>query len=103
MSSSHASQKEQGLDVAYVAELARLKLTREELDRFTHQLGDILSHMKQLGQLDLTKVPSDLMTSADVQNTLRQDICESSLSADEALANAPLRHHDLFSVPRIFE
>lgn len=98
-----SQSQEQTIDVAYVAELARLKPTPQEIERFSHQLGDILSYIKQLSQLHLNQSTAELSVSSDVQNALRSDSCQSSFSAEEALANAPLRNHDLFAVPRIIE
>ena len=43
-------------DVAKVASLARLRLTDGELDRFTHQLSDILDHAADMEALDLAGV-----------------------------------------------
>ena len=43
-------------DVEKVAKLARLRLTDEELQRFTSQLGDVLEHAADLQSLDLDGV-----------------------------------------------
>ena len=34
-------------DVEHVAKLARLDLTQEEKEMFTHQLGDVLAHVEK--------------------------------------------------------
>ena len=44
------------LDVEYVAELARLKLTAEEISTFRSQLGHVLEHVAKLSRLDVAGV-----------------------------------------------
>ena len=55
-------------DVAKVARLARLRLTNDELDRFTHQLSDILDHAADMEALDLD---ADKLQVALVENYAR--------------------------------
>lgn len=87
-------------DVAHVAKLARLELSAEELHSFTEQLGAILAYADEIQELDTAGVPT---TAHPIQliNILRDDVVATSLSADEALANAPSRRDDRFVVPRI--
>ena len=39
-------------DVEHVAKLARLELTQEEKEKFTHQLGDVLEHDEKMNEVD---------------------------------------------------
>jgi aspartyl-tRNA(Asn)/glutamyl-tRNA(Gln) amidotransferase subunit C len=43
-------------DVLQIAELARLKLSAEEIDQFLAQLNGILAHVEELAALDLDDV-----------------------------------------------
>ena len=43
-------------DVRYVAELAHLELTPEEIRKFLPQLDSILQYMQKLNALDTTQV-----------------------------------------------
>ncbi|MDH5174007.1 MAG: Asp-tRNA(Asn)/Glu-tRNA(Gln) amidotransferase subunit GatC, partial [Elusimicrobiota bacterium] len=43
-------------EVEYVARLARLKLTEEEKEKYTKQLGDILKYIDKLNELNTEKV-----------------------------------------------
>ena len=43
-------------EVRYVADLANLRLTDEEVGRMSHDLGQILTHIEQLNELDTTDV-----------------------------------------------
>jgi len=87
-------------EVEYVAHLARLTLTDEELDRMTGQLDNILSYVDKLGELDTDQVtPTSHVFS--VSNAFREDVVKESLSQDEALRNAPLEDGETFLVPKI--
>ncbi len=44
-------------EVRHVANLARLGLTNDEIERMSGQLGAILDSIEQIGELDLEDVP----------------------------------------------
>lgn len=89
-------------EVRYVAELARLELSPEEVEPFTTQLNAILEYMDQLNELDTEKVePTSHVLS--LSNVLREDEVGHSLSPDEVLANAPEKDKGHFVVPKIIE
>ena len=87
--------------VKRVAHLARLKLTDEEVEIFSKQLGDILDFVKQLEELDTTDVEPYIQKSEGTP--LREDEPKEGLSQEEALKNAPEREGGFFVVPRIVE
>jgi aspartyl-tRNA(Asn)/glutamyl-tRNA(Gln) amidotransferase subunit C len=87
-------------DVAKVAKLARLRLSDEELDMFTEQLGQILEHANDIAALQL----NDVIPTAHpfgLLNVVREDVIEPSLPRDELLAMAPDAEDGRFAVPRI--
>ncbi len=84
--------------VLHVAELARLELTEEEIERFTGQLGAILEAVGKVNELDLADVEAT-SHPFDLVNVARDDEPRPSLPVDEALANAPDREADAFRVP----
>jgi aspartyl-tRNA(Asn)/glutamyl-tRNA(Gln) amidotransferase subunit C len=89
-------------EVEHVARLARLELTEEEKERMRAQLDSILSYIDTLNELDTTTVePTSHILP--MTNVFREDTVTSSLTQEEALANAPDRHDRLFRVPRILE
>ena len=87
-------------DVEHVAHLARLGLSEEELARLEGQLNHILDQYTILTALDTEAIPPTAQT-IELANILREDSVMPSLSADEALANAPERSGDHFVVPAI--
>lgn len=91
------------IDVSYVAALGRLKVSEEEVKRFETQLGNILEHMRQLQQVDVSQVPAHAVDPNLPTNVFRQDVANPSFPVDTALGNAPLRSNDLIIVPKIVE
>ncbi|MGB1743689.1 MAG: Asp-tRNA(Asn)/Glu-tRNA(Gln) amidotransferase subunit GatC [Limisphaerales bacterium] len=89
-------------DIKYVANLARIALTPEEEARLGSQLGDILGYVKKLEELDISDV-EPMAHAVPLDNVLRADEVQPSISNDEALANAPKAAKGLFVVPKIVE
>jgi aspartyl-tRNA(Asn)/glutamyl-tRNA(Gln) amidotransferase subunit C len=87
-------------DVEHVAFLARLGLTEDELARLEGQLNHILDQYAILATLDTEHIPPTAQT-IELANILREDVVQPSLTADEALANAPERSGGHFVVPAI--
>ena len=96
-----ADSPSDSIDVTYVADLARLRLSPEEIATFQKQLGDVLGYVSQLAEVDVSQV--SLLGEPDLKTRLRADEVRPSLSVTEALANAPAQDNNLFVVPRIIE
>jgi len=89
-------------EVAKIAHLARLELTPEELDKYGHQLADILVYVDTLKKLDLTGVePTAHVLS--VTDRDRPDAITPGLDPDDIAKNAPEFRHGMVRVPRIME
>jgi len=89
-------------EVEHVALLSRLKLSEEEIERFTGQLNTILGHFEALREADTGDIPSTTHV-VPMTNVTRPDCTCESLTPDEALANAPEHRADYFKVPRVVE
>lgn len=87
-------------DVAHVATLARLRLTDDELERFTRQLGDVLDHAADVEALDTAGV-APTAHPLPLANVLRDDLVRACLDRDEVLSQAPEVEAERFRVPRI--
>ena len=85
-------------DVLHVANLARLALTEEEVERFGEQLNVILEAVGKVAELDLEDVEPTSHPLALV-NVWADDEPRPCLPLDVALANAPEREDDAFRVP----
>ena len=91
-----------GIDVKYVAHLARLALTPEEEKKFGDQLGHILEHIEKLKELDVSNVEPTAHAVPLVNVTRADEVCP-SLPHEVALRNAPAQANGLFMVPKIVE
>jgi aspartyl-tRNA(Asn)/glutamyl-tRNA(Gln) amidotransferase subunit C len=87
-------------DVAHVADLARLALSDEELDRFTDQLAAVLDHARDVEALDTAGVPPTAHP-LPLRNVLRDDEVRPSLDRDEVLGQAPATEGGRFVVPPV--
>ena len=90
------------IDVAYVAELARLELTDEEKAVFQPQLENIVRYVEKIASVDVSGV-EPMMHGRPLVNAFREDVVRASLPAEVALANAPKRVGDEFLLPKIVE
>ena len=92
-------------EVRYVANLANLNLTADEIDRMVHDLSSILDHMDQLAGIDTEGVEpmSQVLYETEGTATLRPDVERAPLVNDLALANAPMSGSGYFKVPRVIE
>ncbi|HEV3195240.1 MAG TPA: Asp-tRNA(Asn)/Glu-tRNA(Gln) amidotransferase subunit GatC [Candidatus Cybelea sp.] len=88
------------IDIRYVAKLARLALTEEEIERFGKQLGELLEHVNALKDLDIASVPATAQV-VESRNVTREDSLRPCLDRETVLAQAPQRQGPFFRVPRI--
>ena len=90
------------IDVAYIAELAKIELTDEEKSRFTRDLDQVLNYVAQLEKWD-TEGVEPMYHPLPVVDALRSDIPGESLSNEDALRNAPMQEDGQFRVPKVVE
>ena len=92
-------------EVRYVANLANLALTEEEVERMVHDLGSILEHMDRLAEIDTEGIApmAQVLYETDETATLRPDVERAPLGNEPALANAPLAGSGYFKVPKVIE
>ena len=88
------------IDIRYVAKLARIALTDEEVTRFGDQLGNLLEHVNVLSELDTASVPATAQV-VESRNVEREDVIGPCLDREVVLSMAPQRQGAFFRVPRI--
>ena len=81
-------EAKEGMDVGYVANLARIDLTEEETTLFQGQLEQVLHYVEQLNELDVDDV-EPTAHAFPVFNVLRKDEPGQSLDHAAVIANAP--------------
>ena len=89
-------------EVRHVAMLSRLHLSDEDVRLYAEQMGAILDYMKQLDEVDTSKVEPMIGATAS-GNVFRVDEPRPSLAREDALFSAP--HHDgeYFRVPPVID
>ena len=89
-------------DVEHVAQLARLHLTDDELDRMEAQLSRILEAIETLRDVDTSHV-GPTASVIGLENVMREDVVSGSMPRAVTLANAPLRDDPFLRVPTVLE
>jgi aspartyl-tRNA(Asn)/glutamyl-tRNA(Gln) amidotransferase subunit C len=93
-------------EVRYVADLANLALTDDEIRRYCADLDDILVYAEKLNEVDTSRVEpmaQVLLESGDPTATLRVDAPQPAFSSEIALASAPRSGAGQFKVPKVVE
>lgn len=89
-------------EVRKIAVLSRLEFDDAQAGVFAEQLSEILGYIDKLNEVDTEGVEPSAH-SLKLVNILREDAARSSLSPDEALANAPESSQQCFQVPQIIQ
>jgi aspartyl-tRNA(Asn)/glutamyl-tRNA(Gln) amidotransferase subunit C len=89
-------------DVARIAELARLEIPEDHVERTCRELSEVLAFVATLDRLDLEGLEPTTFATAGLP--LRADEPDGrTLGAEAALAMAPAAEHGYFLVPPIVE
>ncbi len=86
--------------INHIAELAHLKLTEEEIEKFQKELSQILDYVNQLNEVDTSNV-DPLHHPLSLTNVFREDKVKESIEREEALKNAPDSTNEFFKVPKV--
>jgi aspartyl-tRNA(Asn)/glutamyl-tRNA(Gln) amidotransferase subunit C len=89
-------------EVSHLARLARLALTDDELDRFAGQLDVILASVARVSEIAADDIPPT-SHSVPLTNVFRPDVVTPSLTAAQALSQAPAAEDGRFRVPRMLD
>jgi aspartyl-tRNA(Asn)/glutamyl-tRNA(Gln) amidotransferase subunit C len=88
--------------VRHIAQLARIAMSDEEIERLVPELSNILGWVEQLGEVDTDGVePLTAVIPNEVR--LREDRVTDGDRRDDILANAPVAEHGFFAVPKVIE
>lgn len=82
-------------EVRNVADLARVDLSDEEVERFTEQFEEVLADFEALDEVPEVESESELV------NVMRADEIEDGLTQEEALQNASETEDGFFKGPRV--
>jgi aspartyl-tRNA(Asn)/glutamyl-tRNA(Gln) amidotransferase subunit C len=89
-------------EIERIAKLAKLEFSQDEKEQFRQEFGKILTYIEKISEVDVEGV-EPLASIEGLENVSRNDEMVPSLSAQEALSNAP-RHNEVFiKVPKVLE
>ncbi len=87
-------------EVTHVAKLARMTLSKADLEQYQKDLNAILDYMETLHEIDTEKV-APMSHALEIKNIWREDQHSAKKKADPLLANAPIKEKRYFKVPKI--
>jgi len=88
--------------VLHIAKLARVDLSDAEIDTFSEQLSEILTHFDVLKGIDTEGVEPTAHT-LDLRNVMADDVSRPSLPQDDVLAMAPNTEDGYLRVRAVLE
>jgi len=89
-------------EIQHIADLARLELTNEELEKYGSQLSGVLNYIDELKEVDTANVAPTAQVTG-LENIMRNDEVEEwpQDEVEAALAQAPEREGRLVKVKRV--
>ena len=88
--------------IDYVAHLSRIELSETERELFGSQLASVLAYVEKLEELDTADVPA-MDCVMGLHNVFRDDVERPSAPRGAITANAPSRAHGCYLVPKIID
>ncbi len=86
--------------VSHIANLAKIKISKDEIESFQKELNKILDYFKKIDEVD-TKDVKPTWNPIGQRNVLREDKKSKSLDQKTATKNAPEAEKGYIKAPRI--
>jgi aspartyl-tRNA(Asn)/glutamyl-tRNA(Gln) amidotransferase subunit C len=84
--------------IKHVAEIARLDLSKKEINKFIPEFKEILDIFSEIDKVEIKNDPGNVLTT---QNKLRSDNVEPSLEKKEVFLNTSHKEESFFKGPKI--
>lgn len=88
--------------IAKMVKLARLRLPKEEMDRFAKKAQHILEYVEQLKKINTNSI-EPTAHALEVVNAFRDDEVKRFENPQKILEMAPARFKNLFEVPKVID
>lgn len=89
-------------EILRMAELAKLKVSEEELDPLVEELSYMIKSMDKIKEIDLEDIEANYNVN-NFTNPLREDIVKESLSAEEVLKNTVEEQYGYFKILNVMD
>ena len=83
----------------YLAELSKLELSEQEIERLTAEMSDIITLMDKVKEID-SSTKTHTLPAVDYEN-LRADVPKTSLKTALIISNAKEVKDSTFTVPKV--
>ena len=88
--------------VKHIADLAKLNIKDEEIQKYQKQLSDIMTEIDKIVEVDIEN--DDIMISpTDNKNCYSEDVIEEHISRDDAFKNAKNVKASYITVQKVIE
>lgn len=88
-------------NIKYIAQLAKIELTKDQQKKFCRELKKILEFVEKLNALDVSDVSA--LSHIVEEEFFKEDKVFEFLAKEDILKNAPQRKENFFVVPKIVE
>ncbi len=89
--------------VKKIGNLAKIKLTNDEIEIYSAQLTQIVDFMNKLDEVDTSKVESVINQNLDHHSNRLNDIVEDGNYVEKILKNAPDSKEGFFTTIKVIE
>ena len=89
--------------VKTIGNLAKIKLTNDEIEIYSTQLTQIVDFMNKLDEVDTSKVESVINKNLDHHSNRLNDIVEDGNYVEKILKNAPDSKEGFFTTIKVIE
>lgn len=86
--------------VKRMAKLAHLQLTENQIQGYANQMASIMKYFEEISAIDTTDI-EPMVTPIEIQAEWRADVVTKEFTAEQMVANAPMRSGNLFKVPPV--
>ncbi len=87
-------------DIIHVADLARLEIDEESIQKFAVQIDDILKYIKIINNLNTENI-APTSHAIVLTNAFRDDEIKQYIERDALLENSPEKDNGSFVVPKV--
>lgn len=96
-----SNQTNAAIDIKYVAELARIDLAEDAVEKLQQDMQNIVSYIELLSELDVSNIEPTAHAAA-LTNVVREDVVKPSYPRETMLANAPaVLNGETIKVPQV--
>lgn len=88
-------------EVKHVADLARLNINEDEIEKYSVQLNDILTEIDKILSVEIDENEEMLISTTDAVNRLNEDEVGKMLTKEEIFKNAKNKSGDYIIVPKV--